>query len=111
MGANPLDEAAPSEDGRNITIPAGVVQNLFLEGRYPRIAGEVGPDKLLRLLLLDAQPLGQAERTQAVNHAEVDRLGVASLLGRHLALADPVDLPGHEVVDVAILLESPLQLG
>ena len=61
------------------------------------------------LRLGDPQPGGQAERAQAVDHAEVDRLGHPPHRLVHRRLVDAEDPRRDRAVDVVVLGEGPLQ--
>src|SRR4029079_7497154 len=70
-----------------------------------RVAREVGVDEILRLPGRDVQLVREAERRHAVQHAEVDRLRGAALVGRQLTLGDVEHLRGRGAMDVRAALE------
>ena len=70
---------------------------------------EVGLDERGGLGLGDPEPGGQAERAQAVDHAEVDRLGHPPLRRVDGRLGDVEDPGGDGGVDVVVLGEGPDQ--
>ena len=77
---------------------------------HARIFLEIGVDERRRVSHREVQTLRQSRRTDAVDHAEVDRLGgPAHRLGDVLTLYVE-NLFGNERVHVAILGEGLLQL-
>src|SRR5690606_19726964 len=70
---------------------------------------EVGLDILLRLLLWDAELVGEAEGAEAVNDAEVDGLGAAAFLSADHHRRDAEDFGGGARVDVFAFLEGLLE--
>ena len=73
------------------------------------IALEVGVDIGLGLGPLDAEVVRQAEGRDAVDDAEVDRLGLAPDHGVHALDRHAEDLAGGDRVDVLALVEGLLQ--
>ena len=71
----------------------------------PGIALEILVDELLRRGALDAELLREAERAHPVDQAEVDRLDVAPLVGRHLGERHAEDLGGGRAVDVGAFVK------
>ena len=75
--AHALDRAATAEDRRHVALLAALDQHFAQKLLDARIAVEVGVDELRRLFLFDVEHLRQPERTLAVDHAKIDRLGHA----------------------------------
>ena len=62
------------------SLAAAIVRSM--NSLHARVAAEVGVDVALRLVALDAELLRQAERRDAVDDPEVDRLGAVALVAR-----------------------------
>ena len=74
--------AAAMEDGLRVAAFACQLDAAVHIGFHAGIRVEVSVDELLGLLARDAHPLGQSEGADAVDDAEVGRLGLAPLVGR-----------------------------
>ena len=72
-------------------------------------AREIGLDVLARLAALDAELVGEPEGRDAVDDAEIDRLGAAPHVGRHALDRHAEHLARRHGVDVEALLERILQ--
>ncbi len=74
-----------------------------------RVALEIGVDVALRLALLDAQVLREAVRADAVDDAEVDRLGLPAHRRVHPLHRHAEHLARGHRVDVGVVAEGLLQ--
>jgi hypothetical protein len=72
---------------------------------------EILLDEGLGLVLGNAEVAGEAEARDAVDDAEVDRLGAAAQLGRHLVQGHAEHLGGGDGVDVLRPRGRRLELG
>src|SRR5262245_3125492 len=104
-----LERPPPAEDRTDVARLAALLQEVLLVLQYLGVAREILGDEALRLRAANLEALGQAVRTHAVEHAEVDRLGYAPLGRSHFPLVALVNLRRHGVVDVAVLGEGALQ--
>ena len=75
---------APAEHGLDVAVIVGEFLGRFHVVADAGEALEVGLDVLARLLARNAELVGQPERRDAVDDAEVDRLGAPARLGRHV---------------------------
>ncbi len=80
-------------------------------GPDPGEALEIAVDEALRLGARNPQVAGKTEAGDAVDDAEVDRLGLAADVAGHLVQGDVEHLGGGEGVDVDPVLEGAAQFG
>ncbi len=101
---------AAAEDGLDVAL---VVREFLGRVHVVADAGEaleVGRDVLARLLLGNAELGGEAESGNAVDDAEVDRLGAAADFARHVLDGNAEHLGCGHGVDVEVVCERLLQL-
>ena len=101
----------PPEQGGHVALPAGGLLGLIHIGPDPGEPLEIGADIVPGLLPRNRQLGGEAKGGNAIDNAEVDRLGAPADLGRHALDGNPEDLGGGHGVDVQALGEGGLQLG
>ena len=110
-GADLGDVAAAAEERFRVAVHAHLrhsVGDVLLDSG---ILLEVGLDEGSGLFARDAFAEGEAVFAEAVEDAEVEDLGPASHLGRHLVQGDAEDLRGGRRVDVLVALEGADERG
>ena len=86
-GADLRDLAAAAEQRRHVAVLLGLRDRVLHELRDGGEALQVAVDELLRLLLRDLQPVGEAVGAEAVDDPVVDHLRLASACRRRAAPA------------------------
>jgi hypothetical protein len=99
----------PAEQGLHMAVGLRELDGFGHVGLDAGEALEIAVDEALRLGARDAQVAGQAKARDAVDHAEVDRLGLAADVGRHLVQRHVEHLGRGHGVDVDAVLERLLQ--
>ena len=108
VGGRDVDLAA--EQAGHVALGAHRVAHAVHVGADAGEALEVGLDVGPGLVLRDRELVGEAERRDAVDDAEVDRLGAPARLGRHALDRHAEHLRGGGGVDVEAVQEGALQL-
>ncbi len=90
----------PAEQGAHVAGLPGLRDRVVDEPPHRRIAGEVGHDERLRLLLRHPDVLGEGEGALPVEERVVDHLGHPALLVRGEGREGTEDLAGGAVVHV-----------
>jgi hypothetical protein len=98
-----------AEHGLDEALPPRLLARALHVLLHAGIAGEVALDEAARDVPVDAEVGGQAVGAHAVDQAEVDHLGIASLLAAHFAERHAEDLAGGGTVDVLAGGESRQQ--
>ncbi len=101
----------PTEQRLDIALLGGLGAGALHVGQHAGVTGEITVDVLLRFLAADVDLLGQAESAHAVDQAEVDRLGAASLVVADLLQRHAEHLGSGGAVHVEVVLESVQQTG
>jgi len=107
IGARDLGDVATAvQQGADVPVPAGLLEDPVQEPPDPFVAVEVAVDVLLRLGLADPQFPGEAEGTHPVDDAEVDHLRAPAHVGAHHLGEDAEEGRGGAGVDVLPGLED-----
>src|SRR5205814_9885340 len=104
------DEAFAAEDRLDIAGAAGLGLDPLHIGADAGEAVEIGADVFGRLALWHADLVAEAEGADAVDDAEIDRLGAPPGLRVHLVERHPEHLARGQRVNVVPLLEGAPQL-
>ena len=102
--------AAPAEDGFHISLFARRFLGLLHIIPDPGEALEIGLDVIARLLARDRQLVGEAEGRDAIDDAEIDRLGAPAHFRRHALDRHVEHLRRRNGVDVCAVGEGLLEL-
>ncbi len=98
-----------AEQGFDEALLGGLGAGALHVLEHAGVLGEIAIDVGLRLLAIDADLLGQAECAHAVDQAEVDRLGAASLVDGDLSQVHTEHFRCRGAVHVQIVLEGMQQ--
>ena len=101
----------PAIERGHIALGLGGLDDVLHIGADAAVVGEIGVHIGPGLVGADADILGQGPGRDAVDNAEVDGLGVAAHLRRHLVQGDPEDLGGRDRVNVLTGGEGRLHMG
>src|SRR5204863_2423569 len=102
------DVAFAPEDRLDIAGTAGVDLDPLHVGADPGEALEIGADIGRRLTLRHADLVAEAKRADAIDDAEIDRLGAPAGLRVHPLERHPEDFARGQRVNVVPLLEGAL---
>src|SRR3984885_9573484 len=94
------DGADAAVEGFYFEVAAGFLERFVDEGADASVLFKIAGDEVFGFRGPDAEILRQSEGREAVDDAEVNDLGRASMLGRDHERRNPEDLRGSEGVDV-----------
>ncbi len=97
---------SPSQPGPHESVFLGLLRGFVQEAPNPRVAREIGVDRLLRLACGDSELLRQTERGRAVDDSEVDCLRAGALIVGDVLERDSRDLSRRTPMDVFAILEG-----